>query len=234
MKIGFPLLSDEGSVVIRSFGILNTTVTPGALDDGVPYPGIFVIDASGQVTAKYFEEKYQERFTPATILSKEFGLPTGSRVEQRTDHLNLTVQLSQDKVRPGNRISVVADIQMPPKLHIYAPGVQGYRPVALVIDKSSEIAIHEAKYPKARIMNLKVIKERVPVYEGRIRIERDITVSPSIKTERLELKGILEYQACDDQICYAPTRVPLSLSLEVEQLEMQRVPEDLRRRPPKE
>src|SRR5215471_11618884 len=101
MKIGFPLLSDEGSQVIRSFGILNTTVTPGALDDGVPYPGIFVIDASGKVTAKYFEEKYQERFAPATILSKEFGLTAGTRVEKRTDHLKVNAQVSQDRVRPG-------------------------------------------------------------------------------------------------------------------------------------
>src|SRR5262245_47037501 len=100
MKIGFPLLSDSGSAVIRSFGILNTAAKPGALDDGVPYPGIFIVDASGKVTAKYFEEKYQERFTPATILSKQFGLPTGPRFEQRTDHLNLNVQVSQDKVRP--------------------------------------------------------------------------------------------------------------------------------------
>ncbi|PYS33039.1 MAG: hypothetical protein DMG14_32750 [Acidobacteria bacterium] len=81
---------------------------------------------------------------------------------------------------------------------------------------------------------LKAIKERVPIYEGRIRIERDFTVSSAIKTERLELKGTLEYQACDDQICYAPTKVPLVFSLEVEQLERQRVPEELRRRPPEE
>jgi AhpC/TSA family protein/cytochrome c biogenesis DsbD-like protein len=234
MKIGFPLLSDEGSVVIRSFGILNTTVTRGVLDDGVPYPGIFIVDASGKVTAKYFEEKYQERFTPDTILSKEFGLTGGARFERRTDHLKLTAQVSQDQVRPGNRLSVVANIELPPKMHIYAPGVRGYLPVALLIDKSSDIAVHEMKYPKARIMNLKAIKERVPIYEGRIRIERDFTVSPSIKSERLELKGTLEYQACDDQICYAPMKVPLVFSLEVEQLERQRVPEELRRRPPEE
>jgi hypothetical protein len=234
VKIGFPLLSDEGSAVIRAFGILNTTVTAGALDDGVPYPGIFVVDSSGKVTAKYFEEYYQERFTPDTILSREFGLAGGVRLEQHTDHLKLTTQLSQDKVRPGNRVSLVVEIEMPAKMHIYAPGVQGYRPVALLIENSSDIAVHEMKYPKARIMNWKAIKERVPIYEGRIRIERDFTVSPSIKTEKLELKGTLEYQACDDRICYAPTKVPLVLPLEVEPLERQRVPEELRRKPPEE
>src|SRR5262245_41507320 len=231
MKIGFPLLSDEGSAVIRSFGILNTTVTPGALDDGVPYPGILIVDPSGKVTTKYFEEQYQERVTPDTILSKQFGLTQGARFERRTDHLKVTAQVSQEKVRPGNRLSLVANIELPPKMHIYAPGVRGYLPVALLIDQTSDLKVHEMKYPKPRVMNLKAIKERVPIYEGRIRIERDFTVLPTIKAEKLELKGTFEYQACDDRICYTPAKVPLAFSLEVEQLERQRVPEELRRKP---
>jgi AhpC/TSA family protein/cytochrome c biogenesis DsbD-like protein len=231
LKIGFPLLSDDGSQVIRSFGILNTTVKPGALDDGVPYPGIFVIDPSGKVTAKYFEEKYQERFTPATILSKQFGIPAGPAVEQKTDHLTVKAQLSQDKARPGNRISLVAQLDLPPKMHIYAPGVKGYRPVALVIEKTPEILVRDARYPKSRVLNLKAIRERVPVYEGRVRLERDFTVVPTIRAETIEINASLEYQACDDQICYAPTKVPLTFSIAIEPLERQRVPEILQRKP---
>jgi hypothetical protein len=116
-------------------------------------------------------------------------------------------------------------------MHIYAPGVKGYRPVALVIEKAPEILVHDAMYPKSRVLNLKVIRERVPVYEGRVRLERDFTVSPGIRAEAIEIKGSLEYQACDDQICYAPARVPLTFSLTIEPLERQRVPAALQRKP---
>jgi len=231
MRIGFPLLSDAGSRVIRSFGILNTTVKPGGLDDGVPYPGLFVVDASGKVTAKYFEEKYQERFTPETILSKQFGVAAGPTVEHRTDHLIFKAQLSQDKARPGNRVSLVVQLDLPPKMHVYAPGVKGYRPVALVIEEAPEIVVHDATFPRSRVLNLKVIRERVPVYEGRVRLERDFTVSAGIRAETVEIKGSLEYQACDDQICYAPAKVPLTFSLAIEPLERQRVPAALQRKP---
>jgi DsbC/DsbD-like thiol-disulfide interchange protein len=217
--------------VIRSFGILNTTVKPGGIDDGVPYPGVFVIDASGKVTAKYFEEKYQERFTPATILSKQFATAAGPVLEQKTDHLTLKAQLSQDKAQPGNRVSLVALVDLPAKMHIYAPGVKGYRPVALVIEKSPEILVHDATYPKSRMLNLKAIGERVPIYEGRVRLARDFTVSAAVKAETIEIKGSLEYQACDDQICYAPANVPLTFSVVIEPLERQRVPETLQRKP---
>ncbi len=231
MKIGFPLLSDERSAVIRAFGILNTTVTPGAVDDGVPYPGIYIIDPSGRIRAKYFETKYQERFTPDTILTKEFGVASGPVFQQQTDHLKILAQLSQDKARPGNRLTLTADLELPSRMHIYAPGVKGYRPVSLAIEGGPDVTVHEAEFPKSRIMELKAIKERVPIYEGRIRLSRDFTVSPSVKADRLELRMVLEYQACDDQICYAPVKVPFTFMVDVEQLERQRVPEDIRKKP---
>ena len=47
--ITFPLLSDEGSKVIRSFGILNEEVPAGTQFAGIPYPGTFMVDPSGHV-----------------------------------------------------------------------------------------------------------------------------------------------------------------------------------------
>ena len=31
----------------------------------------------------------------------------------------------------------------------------------------------------------------------------------------IKLSGRLEYQACDDKVCYAPTRIPVSFALTV-------------------
>ena len=36
--IGFPLLSDHDSAVIRRFGIFNTNIAPGLRAHGVPHP----------------------------------------------------------------------------------------------------------------------------------------------------------------------------------------------------
>jgi hypothetical protein len=231
MKIGFPLLSDEGSRVIRAFGVLNTTVKAGALDDGVPYPGIFVVDSAAKVTGKYFEERYQERFTPATILSKQFGVTAGPPVERKTEQLKVTARLSQNTAHPGNRVSVVADIELPSKMHIYAPGVKGYRGVDLAIEKSTDVIVHQLTFPKPRILNLSAIKERVPVYERSVRLERDFTIAAATKTDTLNLKVSLEYQACDDKICYAPATLSFTFTLGVEALERQRVPANLQRKP---
>lgn len=53
--ITFPMLSDSHSVIIRQFGLLNEQVAPGSRHDGVPHPGIFLVNASGVVLERVFE-----------------------------------------------------------------------------------------------------------------------------------------------------------------------------------
>ena len=42
------------------------------------------------------------------------------------------------------------------------------------------------------------------------------------KIDALTLSGTLNYQACDDKICFDPVSVPLSFTLDVETLDRQR------------
>jgi len=67
--ITYPLLSDPDSKIIRAFDILNETTKPGTLTYGIPYPGIYVVDAQGKVLSKYFEDDYKDRFSTADIVS---------------------------------------------------------------------------------------------------------------------------------------------------------------------
>ena len=53
--ITFPLLSDTGSATITRYGILNTTVSSTDRLRGLPFPGTFILDRRGVVTARFFE-----------------------------------------------------------------------------------------------------------------------------------------------------------------------------------
>lgn len=57
----FPLLYDEGNAHVKAMGILNTQYSPGERAYGIPYPGIFVLDAQGVIRAKLAEEDYKIR-----------------------------------------------------------------------------------------------------------------------------------------------------------------------------
>ena len=81
-------------------------------------------------------------------------------------------------------------------------------------------------------MHLPAINERVPVYEGKVRITRDFTLSRAVRSPQVEVRGRFEYQACDDKICYLPKTVPLTFTIGIESHDRERVPEALRRTAP--
>lgn len=135
----------------------------------------------------------------------------------RASTQHLTTYPSDVTAALGNRFSLVADITPKRGRHVYAPGATGYRVVTLNIDAQPHLRTLASSYPAAEIYHFKPLNERVPVY-GRpftLRVEvipeatADARKALAGKTE-LVINGRLEYQACDDTICYNPVSLPLS------------------------
>lgn len=59
--IGFAMLSDTGSKIIRAFGVLNEEHEPGSYFHGIAHPIIFVLDGKGVVRARFSERNYSDR-----------------------------------------------------------------------------------------------------------------------------------------------------------------------------
>lgn len=236
-KIEFPLLADPDSRVIRSFNVLNTEAK--GMDKGMAHPGFFYIEASGVIREQYFEAKYTNRFTANNVIGKLFPELT-EEVSQATDapHLRLTLLQSDRTVVPGSRLTLVVQVELPPGVHVYSPGVKGYKPIQLVLHPPGGIEPAPAIYPSSRILYLEAIKEQVPVFEGKFRIARDVTIPVSKvgagiravlgSAKTVSIAGELQYQACDATICYPPTSVPVKWELKVEPLDLHRSPENIR------
>ena len=238
-NITFPILADPHSKTIRDFGVLNTAVPAGHLWYGVPYPGTFVVDANGVVQSKYFEDRYQDRYAAPTILLREFGSVAGTRQTTiKTNHLEMKYYSTTDTVRPDLRFTLVADIMLPPKMHVYTPAVKGYIPIQLQLQDSPNYAAQPVEYPKGELLLLPAINEIVPVYQNSFRITADVLMASSGVLQpllngdpTLQIRGQLKYQACDDKICYLPETVPLAWTLKVEPLDRERVPEPIQHKP---
>jgi hypothetical protein len=238
--ITFPLLSDEGSQVIRAFGILNEEVPSGTQFAGIPYPGTYIVDPSGRVLSKYFEEDFTQRYTASDILVREFGMAApSSHATVETKHLKLSSSASTDVVRSGQRIALALDIELKPGMHVYAPGVEGgYIPIDWKLAPTDAILAHELIAPQSKKLHLAAIDETVPVYEGTFRLVRDITIAKDSKLKpfvspagELTVEGSFRYQACDDRMCYVPQTVPLKWTLHIESHDRERVPAALQKKP---
>ena len=252
--IQFPLLADPDASNILAFGVVNTTVSPERRNYGIPFPGIYIIDENGILREKYFERNYRERFTARSILARDFGIYVGPKTELETggQHIPSKIYTSEPVAQPGNRISLVVEFDLPPKMHLYAPGVEGYTPLSLSIEPESRIRIHDPEYPEPEILYLPAIKERVPVYRGNLRVILEVTLTADYTEEwvakgvltissrlspddpgpyfilsggtQLEIQGTLAYQACDDKVCFLPEQLPLKFQIEIEAQDEERVP----------
>lgn len=67
-KVGFTLLSDDGSRMIDALGIRNEDYKEGHYAHGVPHPVIFVLDNDRKVVAKLSREGYRDRPEPEVII----------------------------------------------------------------------------------------------------------------------------------------------------------------------
>jgi DsbC/DsbD-like thiol-disulfide interchange protein len=228
--ITYPLLSDPQSSVIKAFGILNTEVPPGTPFYGIPYPGTYIVDPNGRVVAKYFEADYVDRYMTSEILVREFGASAAAaQTETETKHLKVISAASTEHARVGQRIALTLDIEMKPNMHVYAPGVEGYIPIDWQISPSSVLQVHPVDFPKPKMLHLDAINETVPVYNGKFRLVRDITIGNAY-LGMFVVQGALKYQACNDRECFIPQTVPLKWTFQVEMHDHDRPPAELQRK----
>jgi hypothetical protein len=229
------MLADPDSKIIQAYGVLNTE--GAGMQKGFARPGYFFIDTNGIIREKFFEAKYRERLTGNSIISKLFP-ELGQEVTETVEapHLQVALEQSDRTGVPGTRITLAAEVRLPPDVHVYAPGAQGYKPIKLVIDEMKEMELKPATYPSSKILYLPAIKERVPVFEGTFRISEDVKVSTTSEFwgslgkdgKIFTITGKLEYQACDKTTCFVPTSIPVKWQLQVLPLDRTRAPVEIR------
>ena len=254
--ITFPLLSDDDSEVITEFGILNTVADeaqgpkgddPGLVADvatyvsqfsaatrhlGTPHPGTFMLDRTGRVTSRFFEEFYRERNTTANVMLKlGFGLSPIAAIKGSTAHLKLTAYPSDPYVIPGTRFSVAVEVEPNPGIHVYAPGAEamGYRVVSLNLEPTLHVRFEPMDFPASEIYYFAPLDERVPAYQSPFILLQEAVVEATPEAEEalsqldaLTLSGTFDYQACNDVLCFEPVSLPLSFTLDLGLLDYQR------------
>jgi DsbC/DsbD-like thiol-disulfide interchange protein len=205
--------------------------------NGMARPGYFFVDTRGVIREKFFEAKYRQRLSGNNVIAKlfpELGQEVTDKVE--APHLQLALEQSDRTAFPGGRITLTAEIQLPPGVHVYAPGTKDYKPIKLTIEPTAGLQLEPAVYPKSKFLFLPAIKERVPVFDGGFRISQDVQVvsandfSGSLGTDgkTIAIAGEFQYQACDSKICFLPASIPVRWQVQVLPLDRQRAPEDMR------
>ena len=218
-----PALADD----IRKY---VSVVGPNARQVGIAFPGTFILDRDGRVKSRFFEDFYIERNTVSSIMARVGAKgQTGAGTELSTEHLQVKTYPSDAAVAPGNRFAIAFDVTPRPRMHVYAPGASGYRVIAVKISPQPFVRVLPLKYPTSQIYFFKPLNERVAVYEKPFTLVQEVILEGQPEAQAafrgkdsLTLTGTLDYQACDDKLCFNPVSVPLSWTLSLRPLVVER------------
>ena len=154
----------------------------------------------------------------ALVLLEHVPAAAVARQEQvSTRHLDLNTYPSPSAVSLGTRVSLVVEVTPRKGLHVYAPGASKYRVISLVVDPQPRVRLGRVRYPKSEMYHFVPLNERVPTYQTPFTLTLDVVPDATAEGRKvfagrteLVLNGTLEYQACDDKVCYNPVSLPLS------------------------
>ena len=205
-------------------------VRPFATMVGMAFPGTFMLDRQGRVTSRWFEDFYVDRNTMSSMMMRlGGGKPAVAATKISTAHLEMTIFPSDAAVSVGNRFSIVLDIVPHDRIHVYAPDAVGYRPIALTVASQSFVQLRPLQYPRSEIYFFKPLNERVPVYQKPFRLIQDVLLEGTTPAQAalrnqdsLTLNGVVDYQACDDKVCFNPASVPVTWTLTLRPLVRER------------
>ena len=90
------------------------------------------------------------------------------------------------------------------------------RPTVVKLVGNDALRIDKVTYPKAKAIKLEGLDEKIMVYEGEVKIKVQVSATKSAKPGAGKVTLRVDYQACDDKRCLAPTKKTQSLPIVIE------------------
>lgn len=239
-SIGYPLLSDANSVVIKRYGILNTLIEPGEVPFyGIPFPGTYVVDESGVVVEKFFPRHLANRESAETVLDTALGRVLMSEEEPAStcedEDVRITAFLRGGKgsLKAGPVRRLIVRFELRDGLHIYGePVPEGMVATTVTVRGPEGLIVEEPILPPTRPLRLEGSGVELRVFEGTVDIALPVWANSKLvslvkpveqTTARLEVS--VRYQACDARTCLTPRTERLMVEVPVEPLTVPNLPQ---------
>jgi hypothetical protein len=121
-------------------------------------------------------------------------------------------------LKGGKTVEVVVPLQVVPNFHVQANPATTPQlvPTSLEMKGEEGIKVLKIEYPPGKPYQLQGAKMPISTYNGAFEIKVTLLAVGKKKLRKYELKGVLNYQACNDKICFFPSHTPVLIPLRVE------------------
>jgi thioredoxin:protein disulfide reductase len=151
-----------------------------------------------------------------TIILFLFAGNSFSQFGLQQDHVKIKSYLSFDKVYQGSEVKLAAKVNIEDTWHINSnkPYEDYLIPTELFLE-SDKFKISKISYPEPHDFLFDFSESPLSVYEGEVYIGALVKVSDKVEPGEYHLIITLDYQACNDKSCLAPTSVSDTLIVTV-------------------
>ncbi|MQA30833.1 MAG: hypothetical protein GEU82_13545 [Luteitalea sp.] len=139
----------------------------------------------------------------ADLSSQTLLGPKPSAVQRVTAATSTTPQA------PAGKVALHVDVTPKANIHVYAAGAKEFTAVSLVLTPRADVTLGKPVYPAAD--PALPGQDDVPAYRKTFRITQPIAIRPA--NEPVVIAGVLNYQACDDRLCYPVASLPVSWTI---------------------
>jgi DsbC/DsbD-like thiol-disulfide interchange protein len=145
------------------------------------------------------------------------SLTSSGFAQARRPTAQLTPIVATKTMRPGGTARLVLRVSLPKGFHVQADKPRDPALVATVLTvmppKGTSVAA--ITYPKPVDLKQRGAPEPLAVFEEAFEITVQLKVQASSAPGKLTVPATLRYQACNDTICFIPTRADTSWTLEI-------------------
>jgi thioredoxin:protein disulfide reductase len=146
------------------------------------------------------------------LASIVFAQPASTR-----EQIKVEAKLSTDKFQAGGdvRIAIILNINKEWHINSHTPTFDYLIGTTFELQPKDGIMLADIQYPKGKLVLLSFAEQPIDVYEGTVNIFTSLKISEKKITGIDTLKASITFQACNNQICLAPSTIELAIPIEI-------------------
>jgi thiol:disulfide interchange protein DsbD len=142
----------------------------------------------------------------------------GLEAQSTRPRAEVTPVVNSERPRAGGPLALALQVRLPKDVHVQAnkPRDPSLIATVLTLTPPEGVKIDEITYPAPSELAQKDRNDTLAVLGPEFAIQIKATLARGLSAGEIKIPGVLRYQACNDSVCFAPTRANAEWTVRVE------------------